>query len=202
MTAAPSSSRRGRRPAGEDTRALIAEAARTEFAEKGYDATSMRSVARIAGVDPALVHHYFTGKADLFAEAVVHARINPAALIEQVLADGPREELGERLVRSFLRVWDDPEYQDRLVAVIRAVHTNEPLGKLFQGFILREIVGRVTRFTGISDAASRGALAASQIVGLATMRYVVKMEPIVAAKPEELAAWIGPTIQRYLVDPP
>jgi AcrR family transcriptional regulator len=153
-------------------------------------------------VDPALVHHYFTGKADLFAEAVVHARINPAVLIEHVLADGPREELGERLVRSFLRVWDDPEYQDRLVAVIRAVHTNEPLGKLFSGFILREIVGRVTRFTGVSDAASRGGLAASQIVGLATMRYVVKMEPIVAAKPEELAAWIGPTIQRYLVDPP
>lgn len=153
-------------------------------------------------MDPALVHHYFAGKADLFAESVVHARINPAVLIQRVLEECPRDELGERLVRSFLRVWDDPEYQDRLVAMIRAVHTNDAIGDLFRGFILREVVGRVTRFTGISSAPRRGALAASQIIGLATMRYVVRMEPIASASADEVAAWIGPTIHRYLVELP
>ncbi|HVD22499.1 MAG TPA: TetR family transcriptional regulator, partial [Lapillicoccus sp.] len=81
MTATPPPARRGPRPAGEDTRARITEAARSEFADKGYEGTSMRSVARVAGVDPALVHHYFDGKADLFAQAVVMTRVNPAMLV-------------------------------------------------------------------------------------------------------------------------
>lgn len=199
MTASAGPARRGRRPSGEDTRELIAEAARGEFADKGYDGTTLRSVARVAGVDPALVHHYFDGKSDLFAQAVVQTRVNPAVLVDAVL-DGPREALGERLVREFLGVWDDPEHQGRLVAMLRSVLTNEQLGQVFREFIGREVVGRVTRHTGVSDAQRRGALAASQMVGLATMRYLVRMPPMVHATPDELARWVGPTIQRYLVD--
>ena len=102
MTEETTPARRGRRPAGEDTRGLITEAARSEFADKGYEGTSMRAVARVAGVDPALVHHYFEGKADLFAQSVVLTRVNPAVMVERVL-DGPLDTLGDRLVRTFLR---------------------------------------------------------------------------------------------------
>lgn len=200
MTATPPPARRGPRPAGEDTRARITEAARSEFADKGYEGTSMRSVARVAGVDPALVHHYFDGKADLFAQAVVMTRVNPAMLVERVL-DGPVDALGERLVRTFLAVWDDPDNQERLVALVRAVHTNDEVGALFRQFVAREVVGQVTRRTQVPDPELRGALAAAQIVGLATTRYVVRMPPMVDASPDELARWLGPTLQRYLVDP-
>jgi AcrR family transcriptional regulator len=200
VTATTPPARRGRRPAGEDTRARITEAARSEFADKGYEGTSMRSVARVAGVDPALVHHYFDGKADLFAQAVVITRVNPAMLVEQVL-DGPLDALGERLVRMFLAVWDDPDNQERLVALVRAVHTNDDVGAVFRQFLLREVVGRVTRRTRVSEPELRGALAAAQLVGLATTRYVVRMPPMVDASPDELARWLGPTLQRYLVDP-
>jgi AcrR family transcriptional regulator len=200
VTTTPPPARRGPRPAGEDTRARITEAARSEFADKGYEGTSMRSVARVAGVDPALVHHYFDGKADLFAQAVVMTQVNPAMLVERVL-DGPLDALGERLVRMFLGVWDDPDNQERLVALVRAVHTNDDVGALFRQFIARELAGRVTARTQVSDPELRGALAAAAIVGLATARYVLRMPPMVDASPDELAGWLGPTLQRYLVDP-
>ena len=192
--------RRGRRPAGEDTRGLITEAARSEFADKGYEGTSLRSVARVAGVDPALVHHYFDGKADLFAQSVVLTRVNPAVMVDRVLA-GPMDTVGERLVRTFLGVWDDPENQERLVALVRALLTNDDVTVLMREFVTREIVGRVTERTKVSEAPLRGALAASQIIGLATTRYVVRLPAMVAANHDDLARWLGPVLQRYLVDP-
>jgi AcrR family transcriptional regulator len=192
--------RRGRRPAGEDTRGLITEAARSEFADKGYEGTSLRAVARVAGVDPALVHHYFDGKADLFAQSVVLTRVNPAVMVDRVLA-GPMDTLGERLVRTFLGVWDDPENQERLVALVRALLTNDEVTVLMREFVTREIVGRVTEHTQVSEAPLRGALAASQIIGLATTRYVVRLPAMVAASHDDLARWLGPVLQRYLVDP-
>ena len=192
--------RRGRRPAREDTRGLITEAARSEFADKGYEGTSLRAVARVAGVDPALVHHYFDGKADLFAQSVVLTRVNPAVMVDRVLA-GPMDTVGERLVRTFLGVWDDPENQERLVALVRALLTNDEVTVLMREFVTREIVGRVTERTEVSEAPLRGALAASQIIGLATTRYVVRLPAMVAANHDDLARWLGPVLQRYLVDP-
>jgi AcrR family transcriptional regulator len=192
--------RRGRRRAGEDTRSLITEAARGEFADKGYEGTSMRAVARVAGVDPALVHHYFDGKADLFAQSVVLTRVNPAVIVDRVL-EGPLDTLGDRLIRTFLTVWDEPGNQERLVALVRAVHTNEEVGALIRQFVALEILGRITRRTKVSDAPLRGALAAAQIIGLATTRYVVRMPPMVDASHDDIARWLGPTLQHYLVDP-
>ncbi|HEU4331103.1 MAG TPA: TetR family transcriptional regulator [Lapillicoccus sp.] len=192
--------RRGRRPAGEDTRGRITEAARGEFADKGYEGTSLRGVARVAGVDPALVHHYFDSKADLFAQSVVLTRVNPAVVVDRVL-QGPMDTLGERMVRAFLAVWDDPENQDRLVALVRAVHTNDEVVALVREFVAREIVGRVTQRTGVADAPLRGALAASQLIGLATARYVVRMPSLAEASRDDIARWLGPTLQRYLVEP-
>lgn len=200
MTTGPLPGRRGRRPAGEDTRAQIVEAARAEFAEKGYDGTSMRAVARQAGVDPALVHHYFDGKADLFARAVVQAEVNPAALIDAVVHES-HGDLGGRIILGFLAVWDDPANNERLVAMLRGAQASDEVGDLFREFITREVIGRFAHEAEPSGAPMRGALVASQILGLATARYVLRLEPLASATAADLARWVGPTIQRYLTGP-
>ncbi|MDQ6895782.1 MAG: TetR family transcriptional regulator [Actinomycetota bacterium] len=196
----PAAARRGRRPASEDTRSLIVEAARAEFADKGYDGTALRAVARNAGVDAALIHHYFDGKADLFAQAVVLTRVDPRIVIAGVL-DGPLETLGDRIVRTFLAVWDDPDNGERLVAMLRAAQTNEDVAAVMRRVLVQDIVGQVTRRTGVSDAHLRGGMAATQLVGMATSRYLLRLSPVVDASHDDLARWIGPTLQRYLVDP-
>jgi hypothetical protein len=121
-------------------------------------------------------------------------------MVDRVLA-GPMDTIGERLVRTFLGVWDDPENQERLVALVRALLTNDEVTVLMREFVTREIVGRVTERTKVSEAPLRGALAASQIIGLATTRYVVRLPAMVAASHDDLARWLGPVLQRYLVDP-
>jgi AcrR family transcriptional regulator len=108
---------RGRRPAGSDTRAEIVAAARTEFAEAGYAAASIRSIARRAEVDPALVHHYFDGKPALFGE-VLDFPVNPEVLLRR-LHETPREKLGSALVATFLDVWDDGIGRERFAGDLR-----------------------------------------------------------------------------------
>src|SRR6266545_3836915 len=98
--------RTGRRPGNQDTREAILAAARATFADRGYDRASIRAIATSAGVDPALVHHYFGTKEELFL-ATVNAPIDPREVIPEILA-GSRDEIGERLVRMFVRVWDSP----------------------------------------------------------------------------------------------
>jgi AcrR family transcriptional regulator len=195
---------RGRRPGGADTRAAIIEAARSEFAAQGYDATSLRAIARTAGVDPALVHHYFGGKPEVFA-AVVDMRVDPAALIERVLA-GPREEVGEALVRTFLMVWDSEEGRQRFLALVRSAMSHEEATRMLREFLTHVVFGRVT--TALArDGADReelqlgAGLAAGQMVGMAIMRYVIRFPGVEHASHDELAAMLGPTVQRYLAPP-
>ncbi|HEV7171838.1 TetR family transcriptional regulator [Pedococcus sp.] len=193
---------RGRRPGGVDTRAAILDAARTEFADAGYDATSMRGIARRAEVDPALLHHYFGGKPQLFA-AVMDIPVDPAALIGQVM-QGPREELGSALVLIFLTVWDSPSGRERFQALIRSAVTHAEATRMLREFLVREIFGRIlgqlyADGPAPTDVELRAGLAASQMVGLAMMRYIVEFPAVVQASRDELAGLVGPTIQRYLV---
>lgn len=197
MSAAPG--RRGRRPAGEDTKGLIAVAARAEFADKGYEAASLRAIARAAGVDAALVHHYFAGKAALFAEVVVQAPVDPVRLVDGILA-GPREGLGDRMVRGFLGIWDAPPNRERFVALATAALTNDEVASLMRSFLATEVLGRITRETGIADAELRGGLAATQIMGLAIVRYGIRLPSVATAAPDDLVRWLGPVLQGYLVD--
>jgi AcrR family transcriptional regulator len=194
---------RGRRPGGEDTRATIVQAARSEFADQGYDATSLRGIARRAGVDPALVHHYFEGKPALFAE-VMDLPVDPSALIDQVIA-GPREQVGAALVETFLDVWDSPAGRERFQAVVRSASSHDEASRMLREFLTREIFGRIA--TELSPAAGadavataqlRAGLAAGQMLGMAMMRYVVDFPEVVRASREELVALVGPAIQRYL----
>ncbi|MCW3839345.1 TetR family transcriptional regulator [Micromonospora yasonensis] len=189
--------RTGRRPGNPDTREAILTAARTAFAERGFDAASIRAIATAAGVDPALVHHYFGTKEELF-RATVSIPIDPAELLPGVLAGGP-DEVGARLVRTFLAVWDSP-VGGAAVALLRSAMSSEWTARLLREFLVTQVLRRVLDRLDIDPAELplRGALVATQIAGLAMMRYVIRLEPVASADPETLAATIGPTVQRYL----
>ncbi|MGO4598961.1 TetR/AcrR family transcriptional regulator [Terrabacter sp. 2RAF25] len=189
---------RGRRPGGEDTRSAILHAARKSFAAKGYDKTSLRGIAREAGVDPALVHHYFDGKAALFAETL-DVPVNPAELIERIMA-GDVDRLGWRIVETFLGVWEPPERRDALIALVRSSMTSEEAARMLREFLGREVFGRVAASTGVPDPQLRGALAASQMIGLVVARYVIKVPALADATREQLIERIGPVLQHHLVD--
>ncbi|GAA5031344.1 TetR family transcriptional regulator [Terrabacter aeriphilus] len=189
---------RGRRPGGVDTRAAIVEAARKSFAAKGYDKSSLRGIAREAGVDPALVHHYFDGKAALFAETMA-VPVNPVELIERVL-EGGHERLGWRLVETFLTVWEPPESRESLVALVRSATTSEEAARMLREFLGREVFGRLAAAAGAEDAQLRGALAASQMIGVVMARYVVRVPGLAEATRAELVERLGPVLQGYLVD--
>jgi AcrR family transcriptional regulator len=188
--------RRGRRPAGSDARADIVQAARAEFAAQGYDATSLRAVARRADVDPALVHHYFDDKAALFA-ATQHLPLSPASLIDEVVAGGIGG-VGERVVRLFLTTWDSPEGRPRIVALMRSASSHEEAARTLREFLAREVFGRVVASIGSDQPELRGSLVASQLVGLAMARYVVRMPPLADAALDDVVGWLGPVVQRYL----
>ncbi len=192
---------RGRRPGGADTRASIVDAARADFADQGYDATSMRGVARRAGVDPALVHHYFGGKAQLFA-VVMDIPADPALIVAVVL-DGPRAEVGERLVRAFLELWDSPPGRERFEALVRSAVSHEAAARVLREFLTHEVFGRLVTSlasgdTGRAELELRAGLAASQMVGMGMMRYIVEFPAVVDASHDDLVRELGPALQRYL----
>lgn len=195
--------RRGPRT-GEDTRGAILQAARAEFARAGYDGASLRGIARLAGVDPALVHHYFGGKVELFAQSVVVLTLTepPQQLVERVL-EGPREHVGRRGVEVFLALWDTQG--DRFVALIRSAAASEVIARGLREFLAREIFGRIARAVdpgaGEGELSARAGLAAAQMMGLALARYVVRVPGVADAPPELLVDRVGPALQGYLLPP-
>ncbi|MFJ8225556.1 TetR/AcrR family transcriptional regulator [Streptomyces griseus] len=198
---APAPRRRGRpsRSAaseGPDARTRILAAARTEFAERGYDKTSIRGIARAAGVDGALVHHYFGTKDEVFA-AAVEVTFEPALVVHTVLG-GPPEGLGERLARFFLSVWEDPATRSPLLAILRSALTHEAAAKVLREFVLRRLLERIAAELDVPDAIFRAELAASHMIGIATLRYMIRAEPLASADPEEIVAMVAPALQRYL----
>ncbi len=191
------SPRTGRRPAAEDTRGAILAAARASFSERGYDATSVRQVARDAGVDPALVAHYFGTKDGLFTEAL-RVPVRPAQFVPQVLAGGV-DGLGERVARMFLSLWEDDPTRDAVLGMIRSAMSNDHAAELLRGFVTDALFGRIADGLGVADARLRATLVGAQLVGVGMLRYVVRVEPIATMPVDELVDWLAPTLQRYLV---
>jgi AcrR family transcriptional regulator len=192
--------RSGRRPGNQDTRQSILDAARRVFAEKGFDKASIRAIAAAAEVDPALVHHYFGTKDKLFL-ASMNAPINPAEAIPQAL-DGPRDQAGERLVRLVLTVWDSPAGTAAL-GMFRSALSNEWTARLLREFVITQILRKAVAELALdpAEAPMRSALVATQMAGLMTTRYVLKVEPVASAPHEALVQAIGPNVQRFLTDP-
>lgn len=182
---------------GQDTKARILEAAAAEFGERGYEGASIRSIARRAEVDPALVHHYFDDKAALVA-AVVAVPLRPDRIVSGAL-DGPIDELGERLVRGVLAAWDAPAVRPAATAALRSAIGQGPVARMLREFLRREIMHRVAaRLDDREDAELRAELAASQIVGVIMVRYVLAFEPIASLSDDEVVARVAPAVQWHL----
>ncbi|GAA4852002.1 TetR family transcriptional regulator [Kitasatospora terrestris] len=188
--------RTGRRPGGEDTRGAVLAAARAEFGAKGYQKASMRAIARSAGVDAALLHHYFGSKDRLFM-AALEFPIDPRAVVERVVLAGDRASVGERLAAFVLELWEQPAIRDRLLALLRTAAASEEVAALVRGFMVTELVGRLAAVLDGERPELRVELAMSQIVGLAMARYVIGVEPLASAPPEELVPLLGRTVQSY-----
>jgi AcrR family transcriptional regulator len=188
--------RPGRRPGDNLTRAAILAAARAQFAELGFDAASVRGIARAADVDPALVLHYFGSKAALFA-AALEIPFDAQEVVERIVK-GPRAQLGRRLARFFLASWDDPSRRQALMALMRAATTSPDAADLLRERIGERVLRPVGEHLGGPDAALRMSLCASHLVGLGITRYIVHIEPIASLDAERVADLVAPALQRYM----
>jgi AcrR family transcriptional regulator len=189
--------RSGRRPGASGARERIARSAREAFGELGFDAATIRGIATRAGVDPALVHHYFGTKQRLFL-AVMSLPFDAAVLTAQLLAPG-RTGVGARLVRFFLGVWDEqPSVRPILTGIVRSSMTGPEAAALLRDFLGRQGLFGLVAAIAPDRADFRAVLVGSQLIGLAMARYIVGLEPLASAAPEEVVAALGPTIERYL----
>jgi AcrR family transcriptional regulator len=187
--------RRGRRPAGQDTRTALIEAARAVFGENGYDGATVRAIATRAGVDAAMVNHWFGSKEGLFAQAVLQLPFDPLELTETLRA-GPDAELGERIVRTFVTRWDGAG-GDVFQALVRSITGHEQAGHVLRDFF-QKFFTRVISAVGSDQVELRTTLCASQVVGMGMIRYVAKFEPMASADVETLVAAVAPNVQRYI----
>jgi AcrR family transcriptional regulator len=192
--------RTGRRPGNQDTRDTILAAARDAFAEKGYDGASIRHIATSAGVDPALVHHYFGTKDQLFRMAMKFP-VDPSKMIPLLAGPGV-DGFGERLITMFLSVWDSPAGA-AAAGLLRSAVQHEWTARLLREFMTTQILRRAMAHFPLdpAEAPLRSNLIAAQMVGLALMRYIIKLEPLASAPPDVVVAAVAPVIQRYLTEP-
>jgi AcrR family transcriptional regulator len=191
--------RTGRRPGKSGTRDAILRAARSQFGELGYDRTTIRSIAAEAGVDPALVLHFFGSKQRLFLE-VVELPFDPAAVLPALLP-GDRRKVGERLARLFLAALDDQDARNRWTSMIRAAASEPAAAEVLREILTRRVFAPLAETLGVEDAHLRATLVGSQLVGVVMARHIVRVEPIASLPTDELVQAIAPTLQRYLTGP-
>ncbi|MCX3059165.1 TetR/AcrR family transcriptional regulator [Streptomyces beihaiensis] len=172
------------------TRATILAAARERFATDGYERATIRAIARDARIDPSMVMRYFTNKEGLFAAAVT---------LDLQLPDPtafPRDEIGRRLVGHFLRMWEENEV---LTALLRVGTTNPAAAERMHQVLREQLAPVARRICPVPEEAPvRAALCASQVLGLALSRYVLRFPSTVNLSHEQIVDWLGPTVQRYL----
>ena len=185
--------KRGPRQDGVQAREAILDAARRRFAAQGFEGATMRAIARDAGVDPALVSYYFGSKSGLFVESL-QLPVNPGDAIDALLAEGT-DDLAARLVTRFLQVWDNPVTGGPIISVLRSA-SSQP--ELMREFVERQIVPRLSRAIDGSDAELRATAVATQMLGVAFARYVLRVEPLASAPPEAIVNLVAPALQRYL----
>ncbi|MEU9214081.1 TetR family transcriptional regulator [Streptomyces sp. NPDC048415] len=186
--------------AGPATRDRILEAAREEFSERGYEKTSVRGIAKAAGVDSALVHHYFGTKEQVF-EAAIEVAFAPALDAPAAVEEGPLEGVGERLTRFIFGVWENPATRTPLLAIVRSAVNNETAAAVFRRLVATQLLRRIAQRLDLPDAELRAELAAAQLVGVAMLRYVIKIEPLASADLERVVARVAPVVQGHLTAP-
>lgn len=191
--------RSGRRPGDSGTRAAIRAAAGRQFAEQGYDRTSLRSIAREAGVDPTLVAHFFGTKQRLFVD-VVELPFDPEQVVP-VIFGGDREQTGRRLADFLLATLEDPDARRRITGLVRAAASEPEAADMVRALITREVFARIVDALAVDDGDLRASLVGSQVVGLVMARYIVGIEPLASLPAATVAAALAPNLQRYLTGP-
>jgi AcrR family transcriptional regulator len=177
-----------------ETKAAILAAARERFGAGGYERATIRAIAADAAIDPAMVMRYFGSKEKLFAAAADFDLRLPDLL------GSPRDQVGRLLAAHFTDRW---ESDDVLMVLLRTGVTNEDAAERMRAVFAGQLAPTVARLSGDpAGAAVRAGLAASQVLGMALCRYVLRLPPVVAMTPEEIVDWLGPTLQRYLVGTP
>jgi AcrR family transcriptional regulator len=188
--------RTGRRPGTSDTRDQILAVARRRFATRGYDATSLRGIATDAKVDPALLIHYFGTKEGLFTAATGL----PTGLSEVFAGQEGQtlRDFAESLVRSYLRFVDSDQSRNAILALVRSAVSNEKAAAMLREFLAAELVPVIASRTGHENAPLRAGLVAAQLMGVAMLRHVVRLDPVARATPDEIVALVAPVIEHYL----
>jgi AcrR family transcriptional regulator len=189
-------SRAGRRSGAPNTREAILAVARRKFGARGYDATSLRSIAIEVGVDPALLIHYFGTKEDLF----IAAAGLPSGLSKLFgdLATLSTADFGDALVRGYLELVDSDNSRNAILALVRSAVSNDKAAAMMREFLTAELQTIVARLTDHADARLRASLVAAQLIGIATLRHVFQVEPLAKASVDEIAALVCPVIEQYL----
>ncbi|PWI17206.1 TetR family transcriptional regulator [Streptomyces sp. Act143] len=182
------------------TRDRILTAAREEFSERGYEKTSVRGIAKAAGVDSALVHHYFGTKEQVF-EAAVEVAFAPALKVRDAVLEAPLDDVGERMTRVIFGLWENPVTRKPLLAIVRSAVNNEAAATVFRRLVSTQLLRRIAGELDAPDAELRAELAAAQLVGVAMMRYVIRIEPVASADVEQIVARVAPVVQGHLTGP-
>ncbi len=191
-----SAGRSGRRAGSPDTRSEILEAAKRVFGEAGYDRATVRRIATEAGVDPSLIHHYFGTKDQLFAESI-DIPVPAAEALRAVFA-GAREDLGRRLAETFFFVWEQEAARASLLGILRsAMGGEDQAADAFRQFLTSSVLEQIAPLIGGEKPRLRALLMASQLVGVAMTRYVMKLEPIASAPIDQIIDLVAPRIQSY-----
>ena len=186
----------GRRPGNLDTRGEILAAARRQFADRGYTGATIRGIAAAAGVDPALVHYYYSTKRELFI-ASVNLPFDPGRFLATALEADERHP-GQAVARLYLRMWESQEGRAVVQSLLRSALTDEHVLRMLREFMLETVVAPLVQRLDADEPELRAALLASQIIGLALMRHIVRLEPLASADPDTLLEAIAPTLERYL----
>jgi len=192
------SKRTGRRRGATDTREQIAVAARAQFAEQGYERATFRAIAAAAGVDPALVVHFYGSKEELFRQVMVL----PPAIADGLerLADGPRETIGRRLAELVVGALENPASRTVVLGRIRCATTHPEAAALVRETVTRDLL-RLTSALTDDRPDTRAVLVGAQFVGIALARHIVLVEPLASMSAAEVVDFVAPTFQHYLVEP-
>ncbi|MGV0850686.1 TetR/AcrR family transcriptional regulator [Mycolicibacterium phlei] len=191
--------RRGRRQGGPVSREAVLAAARNRFAADGYEKTTLRAIAADADVDPSMVIYLFGSKADLFRESL-RLLVDPEELAGHIAGTpGDDPDIGTRMVRAYLRIWSSPESGPTMVTALHSATTNSDAHEAFRGFMQNYVLTAVSGVIGgDEDARVRALLAAGQLIGIAVLRFVMKIEPLASLPDDDLVRLVAPTITRYL----
>jgi AcrR family transcriptional regulator len=191
--------RSGRWRTGQQSKQRIIDAARERFMRDGYERATVRAIAADAGVDVAMVYYFFDSKEGLFTASALGGPLHPLHQLAALLDEGT-QDVGPRLVRRFLERWDSGAEFDPLLTLWRSAAIHPQARKVLHDSLAGPMAKRVAAEFGVADAQLRVELVASHLAGLAFARYQLKIEPMASTSIEDLVAWVGPTVQRYLTD--